>query len=42
MVMIGTDSHKRTVRANTDRNLQLLSWAVRFEAVTFALEDWRH
>ncbi|MFK5646113.1 IS110 family transposase [Ornithinimicrobium sp. LYQ121] len=59
MVMIGTDSHKRThtfvavddvgrrlgectLRANTDGHLQLLTWAARFEEVTFALEDCRH
>jgi transposase len=59
MVMIGTDSHKRThtfvavddlgrrlgectLRANTDGHLQLLAWAARYEAVTFALEDCRH
>lgn len=59
MVMIGTDSHKRThtfvavddvgrrlgectLRANTDGHLQLLTWAARFDEVTFALEDCRH
>lgn len=59
MVMIGTDSHKRThtfvalddigrrlgectLRANSDGHLQLLTWAARFDDVTFALEDCRH
>lgn len=39
---IGRRLGERTLRANTDGHLQLLTWAAQFDGVVFALEDCRH